>query len=416
MEVVITGIGVLSPIGIAREAFWAALCRGQGGIGLIQSFDTSGLPISIAAEIRDFDPKRYVANRKQLKVMCRDTQLGVAAARLACRDAGIETGKIDPERFGVVLGADRICTSLDDSEPTYRVCLVDGRFDFGRWGVEGMAASFPLNFLKVLPNMTASHVSIAEDARGPNNTIHQSEASGLLAVAEAASVIRRGAADAILAGGASSQLRPFDCIRHCVMGDISRRQDDPAAAMRPFDADRDGQVWGEGAAVFVLESRAHAETRGAAILARLRGAASACDPPAGGKKGLGLRRAMRIALGQANVDAKQLGHINAHGVSTREDDRIEAQAIRDVAPDVPVTALKSYFGNLGAAAGAMEMAASVLALGAGLVPPSLNYQRPDPQCPVHVIHGEPLASVQSLALLLNRTDAGQAVAVVLAGP
>ena len=228
--------------------------------GLIQSFDTSGLPISIAAEIRDFDPKRYVANRKQLKVMCRD-KLGVAAARLACRDAGIETGKIDPERFGVVLGADRICTSLDDSEPTYRVCLVDGRFDFGRWGVEGMAASFPLNFLKVLPNMTASHVSIAEDARGQNNTIHQSEASGLLADAEAASVIRRGAADAILAGGASSQLRPFDCIRHCVMGDISRRQDDPPQPCGPLTPIATAGL-GRGAAVFVLEDRAMPKPRG----------------------------------------------------------------------------------------------------------------------------------------------------------
>ena len=137
-----------------------------------------------------------------------------------------------------------------------------GDFDFSRWGKEGMAASFPLNFLKVLPNMIASHVSIAQDARGPNNTIHQGEVSGLLAVAEAASVIRRGAADAMLAGGASSQLSPFDCVRHCMMGDISRRQDDPAAAMRPFDADRDGQVWGEGAAAFILESRPHAEAAG----------------------------------------------------------------------------------------------------------------------------------------------------------
>ena len=413
---VITGIGVLSPIGMGREAFWAALCRGQSGVGLIESFDASGLPVSIAAEVRDFEPKRHVVNRKQLKVMCRDAQFGVAAAALACRDADIRTGRIDPERFGVVLGADRICTSLDDSEPTYRACTVDGRFDFSRWGSVGMAASFPLNFLKVLPNMIASHVSIAVDARGPNNTIHQSEASGLLAVAEAASAIRRGAADVMLAGGASSQLNPFDCIRHCVMGNISHRQDDPAAAMRPFDADRDGQVWGEGAAAFILESRAHAEARGATILARLRGAASACDPPAGRASGLGLRRAMRIALAEAKVDARQLGHVNANGLSTREDDWIESQAICDVAPDVPVTAPKSYFGNLGAATGVMEMAVSVLALGTGLVPPTLNYRRPDPQCPVQVIHGEPLASSNAAALLVNRTGIGQAVAVVLAGP
>lgn len=415
LEVVVTGLGVLSPIGIGREALWAALCRGQSGVGPIRSFDASALPVRIAAELRDFDPKRYVANRKQLKVMCRDAQLGVAAARLACREAGVETGKIDPDRFGVVLGADRICASLDDSEPTYRACIVEGRFDFGRWGAEGMAASFPLNFLKVLPNMIASHVSIIHDARGPNNTIHQSEASSLLAISEAMGVIQRGAADVMLAGGASSQISPFDAIRHCIMGNLSHRQDDPPAAMRPFDADRDGQVWGEGAAVFVLESRLHAEARGATIFARLLGAASACDPPAG-ESGWGLRRAMQLALRQAKIDVAQLGHLNAHGLSTQEGDRIEARAIHEVTPDVPVTAPKSYFGNLGAATGAVEMAVSVLALGAGLVPGTLNYHRPDPSCPIQVIGGEPLNSAKPSALLVNRTAVGQAVALVLAGP
>ena len=416
-EVVVTGVGIVSPIGIGREAFWQSLCQGRSGVGTIERFDPSGLPIRIAAEVRDFDAKRYVAQRKQLKVMCRDAQLGVAAAGLACRDAGLGPGQIDPERFGVVLGADRICTALDDSEPSYRACLVEGRFDFSRWWSEGAAASFPLNFLKVLPNMIASHVSIAEDARGPNNTIHQAEASGLLAVAEAASVIRRGAADVMLAGGASSQLNPFDCVRHCVMGRLSRRQDDPAAAMRPFDADRDGQVFGEGAAVFVLESRPHAEARGAEILARLRAAASACDGR-NADRSASLRRAMQLALAQADLPVERLGHVNAHGLSTPEDDAIEARAIADVVPDVPVTAPKSYFGNLGAAAGTMEMAVSVLAFGARLVPPTLNYRRPDPRCPIRVIHGEPmpLGDSESSALLVNRTAAGQAVAVVLAGP
>ena len=415
LEVVVTGIGVLSPIGIGREAFWDALCRGRSGVGLIRSFDGSALPMRLIAEVRDFDPKRYVAHRKQLKVMYRDAQLGVAAAGLACRDAGVEKGQIDPERFGVVLGADRICSSLDDSELTYRACAPDGRFDFGRWGSEGMAASFPLSFLRVLPNMIASHVSIAHDARGPNNTIHQSEASGLLAIAEAMSVIQRGAADVMLAGGASSQLNPFDCVHHCVLGNLSNRHDDPTAAMRPFDADRDGQVWGEGAAVFVLESRSHAERRGATILARLLSAASACDTTRA-NAGLGLRRAMQLALQRANLDVRQLGHVNAHGLSTQQDDRIEARAIRAVTPDVPVLAPKSYFGNLGAAGGAVETAASVLAAGAGLVPATLNYRRPDPECPIQVICGEPAPSSKPASLLVNRTAAGQAAAVVLTGP
>ena len=201
----------------------------------------------LVGEVRDFDPKKFVANRKSLKVMSRDAQLGVAAAALACRDAGIVTGKVDPERFGVVFGADGICSPIEESETTYGVCLVDGQFAFERWGIEGMSASFPLGFLRVLPNMVASHVSIAQDARGPNNTIHEGEISSLLAVIEAASVIQRGMADVMLAGGASSQLHPLDFVRRLLLGRVSPRFEDPAAVVRPFDALRDGYVWSEGA-------------------------------------------------------------------------------------------------------------------------------------------------------------------------
>jgi 3-oxoacyl-[acyl-carrier-protein] synthase II len=417
-EVVITGVGIVSPIGIGRDAFWQSLCQGRSGVGLIQSFDASGLPNRMAAEVRDFEPKQHVPNRKQLKVMCRDAQLGVAAAQLACREAGITADQIDRERFGVVLGADRICSALDDSQFTYRACLAEGKFDFRRWGIEGMGASFPLSFLKVLPNMIASHVSIVHDARGPNNTIHQADASSLLAVAEALSVIRRGAADVMLTGGASSLLNPFDCVRHCVMGILSPRQENPAAAVRPFDADRDGQVFGEGAAVFVLERHSHAKARGARILARVIGAASACEASLAGRpaRGDGLRRAMLASLAQAGIHNGQLGHINAHGLSMRDADRVEAEVIHSLTPETPVTASKSYFGNLGAAAGAMEMAVSLLALGAGCVPMTLNYERRDPACPVRVIHGEPLISSTPSALVVNQTSCGQAAAVVLAGP
>ena len=421
-EVVVTGVGIVSPIGIGREAFWQSLAASQSGVGRIEGFDPSGLPVQMAAEVRNFEPKRLVAQRKQLKIMCRDAQLGVAAARLACQDAGLATGRIDPERFGVVLGADRICATLDDSEPSYRACMADGRFDFAHWWDRGASASFPLNFLKVLPNMIASHVSIAEDARGPNNTIHQGEASGLLAVAEAMSVIERGTTDVMLAGGASSQLNPFDCIRNFVMGRLTHRQDDPTAAMRPFDADRDGQVFGEGAAVFVLERRSHALARGAEILGCLRSAVSGCDGRIGEQphraSAVSLRRAMQVALTEADVRNGHLGHVNAHGQSTTEDDAIEARAIAAVVADVPVTAPRSFFGNLGAAAGTMELAASLLGLRNRLVPPTLNYRRPDPNCPIRVVHGEPMRMVESpqAVLAVSRTTARQSVAVVLTDP
>jgi 3-oxoacyl-[acyl-carrier-protein] synthase II len=238
----------------------------------------------------------------------------------------------------VVLGADRICGVPEESQDTYRKCVVDGRFDYQRWGTEGLASTFPLSFLRLLPNMIASHISIAHDARGPNNTIHEAEVSSLLAIREALRVIQRVAADVMLAGGASSRMQPFDWVAHCTLGRASTRQGDPAEVLRPFDADRSGEVYGEGAAVFVLETRRHAEARGATILARVLGAATACETGNGVLKGAGLRRAMALALGEAGLTPADIGHVNAHGAGVRLDDAVEASAIREVLGDVPVTA------------------------------------------------------------------------------
>ncbi|NQT14631.1 MAG: beta-ketoacyl-[acyl-carrier-protein] synthase family protein [Planctomycetes bacterium] len=415
-EVVITGVGVVSPIGVGKEQTWDSLVRGQSGVGPIRRFDPGELPVQIAGEVEDFDLKAYVKPRKNLKLMARDTRLGVVASTLARQDAGLGDGQIAPERFGVILGSDPICGALEDSEASYRACIVDGKFDFRRWATEGMAATFPLSFLKVLPNMVASHVSIAHDARGPCNTIHQGELSSLLAVCEATRVIQRGVADVMIAGGASSQLNPYNWIRLCIGGGLSTSQDDPATVLRPFDADRNGQVHGEGAAAFILESRPHAEARGATILARVRGCVSTCEPRNGGPpKGTALRRAMRLAMEEAGVEPHDVGHVNAHGVSSVAEDQIEAQAIQACLPDVPVTAPKSYFGNLGASGGAVEMSASVLSLAEGLVPPTLNYRRPDPRCPVRVVREEPLETRKNTALAINWTRMGQVAAVLVSG-
>ena len=308
-EVVITGVGVVSPIGIGRQAFWEALLAGHCGIGPVTQTNLSGLPPQLVGEVRNFEARTFVANRKSLKVMLRDAQLGIAASTLACRDAGIGAGNVDPERFGVVLGADHVCSPIQESETTYGACLADGRFDFRLWGTKGMAASFPLGFLRVLPNMVASHVSIVQDARGPNNTIHEGEISSLLAMSESASVIQRGMADVMLAGGASSQMHPLDFLRRIAMGHLSPRCTDPAAVVRPFDARRDGYVWSEGAAVLVLESRRHAESRGAKILARLKGWGAAFESvnSHGRLFGGGLRRAIATALERAAADAGCVG-------------------------------------------------------------------------------------------------------------
>jgi 3-oxoacyl-[acyl-carrier-protein] synthase II len=423
--VVITGIGAATPIGVGKECVWDHFCAGTSGVAPIRLMNWEALPARIAGEVKDFDPRAYVKQRKTLKVMSRDSQLAVAAAALACRDAEIEDGAIDPERFGVVLGADRICNSLEDSDLIYRPCMADGRFDFSRWGTEGMASGFPLCFLKVLPNMSACHISINQDARGPNNTIHQCDTSSLQAVIEAARVIQRGMADVMIAGGASSTMNPFDWAARGASGRLSPRSDPPPDVMRPFDALRDGEVAAEGAAVFILESSRHARARKARILARILGGASAAEPTrnspppfaqAATPMGTGLQRAMRLAMAEAGLRPEQIGHVNAQGASLALEDRIEARAIRACLPDVPVTAPRSYFGNAGAAAGALELIASVMAVGEGRIPPTLNYQRPDPQCPIPVIHGKPQVTTLRTALAINWTSLGQATALVLAGP
>jgi len=416
-EVVITGVGVVSPIGVGRSVFWNSLVTGTSGVRHLARFSAAHLPVQIGAEVLDFDPLAYVARRKSLKLMSRDAQVGRAAAALACGDAGLGAGKVDPERFGVVLGADRACLDLDECVPTYRDCLDQGGFHFQRWG-EAMFKAFPLLFLKVLPNMIASHVAIAQDARGPNNTIHQAELSGLMAVAEAMRTIQRGAADVMIAGGASAQTSPTDWIRHCVKGALSQNNGVPARVLRPFDAGRDGQVWGEGAGMLILESRRHAEARGARILARILSAASTSESRSNGshRDWAGLSRAIALAMERSALRPAQLGHVNAHGLSEVAADAVEALALNEAVPGAPVFAPKSYFGNLGAAGGAVELAASVLAIEANLVPPTLNYQVPDARCPINVLHGAPTAPRSDRALVINWTEVGQALAMILAGP
>jgi len=415
-EAVITGLGVISPIGIGTNAFWNSLCAGQSGVRKLAAFDTRGGFLHFGAEVLDFDPKEYVKPRKSLKVMSRDIQFGVAAADMARSDAGLTEGQVDPERFGVVFGADLMHCQLEDVENAYRRCTIDGRFDFSLWGKYAMEDVFPLWMLKYLPNMPACHIAIAHDARGPNNSHSLAEASALAAMSEACRVIERGHADVMITGGTCSRIHPTIWVRSSLLP-VSRRNEAPERASRPFDAGRDGFVNGEGAAALILESREHALSRGAKILATVRGLGASFEAPQNGRplEGVATRRAISRALRTADLTPRDVGHINAHGMSTLDDDRAEAQAIRAELGDVPVTALKSFFGSLGAAAGAVETVASLLALEQGQVPLTLNYERPDPACPVNVVHREPLRGSPKTALLLNQAPMGQSVAVLIVG-
>ena len=244
-DIVITGLGVVSPIGIGRDPFWSSLIAGTSGVRRVSSFDTRSLPVTIGGEIIDFDPKQYVKPRKSLKVMSRDIQLGVSAADMACASAGIAPDTVDPERFGVIFAADMIHCPLDEFELAFRSCLDEGGFDFRRWGRQALAQMYPLWMLKYLPNMPACHIAIAHDARGPNNSLTSAEVSSLLAVAEATRIIERGQADVMVVGGASCA-----SIRRHSSGRLSatcrESADHPAAASRPFDAARSGASSAKG--------------------------------------------------------------------------------------------------------------------------------------------------------------------------
>jgi len=414
-DIVITGLGVVSPIGIGRQAFWEAVAAGRSGIRPLTSFDASGLAVRFGGQIIDFDPKLAVRPRKSLKVMSRDIQLGFSAADLSIADAKLAAGSVAPERFGLVFGSDMIYADIEDLEGTYRRSVIDGRFDYSRWAEAIQQEVHPLWLLKHLPNMTASHVAIAHDARGPNNSIVLGDVSGLLAIAEAASVIRRGWADVMLAGGTGCRLHPTAMVARGA-AQLSHRGDDFESASRPFDRDRDGLVNSEGAGSIVLESRRHAEARGAEILGRIVATASRCEPRARhhGVTGSSVRQAIRAAREAAGLAVADVGHVNAHGLSTVEMDRAEAQAIAAELGDVPVTAPKSLFGHLGAGGGVVELMASVLGISAGVVPPTRNYTTPDPDCPVRVVR-EPLAGRPATAIAVNVCTTGQAVAVVIAG-
>lgn len=420
VRVVVTGIGVVSPVGIGNEAFWSSLVEGRTGIDFLTSIPSENLPCKLAAEIRDFEPQRYIKQKKYLKHMSRDIQLGVSSATLAMQDAGLRAGDVDPERLGVDYGAGRMSTTPQELVEAVRRSSDDAQsFEFTRWGQDSMGDICPLWLLRQLPNMPACHISIEFDARGPNNTITSRDSSALLALAEGMRVIERGVADCMIVGGCGSNIHPVDIAKFSLFESLSRRDDDPLRACRPFDFERDGTIVGEGAASFIIESYEHAVRRGANIYGEVLGVGAGCDGAGynNGSGGRGLMRAVESALRQSALDPKEIGHINAHGKSTQRDDLVESrayqQALGTAAESIPVTALKSYVGHFDAGSGAVEMAGSLLALKHGLLPHTLNYETPDPRCRLRVAHAGPTPLKSGVALTANRTGVGQSAAAII---
>ena len=413
---VLTGIGVVSPIGLDSVTFLRNLREGRGGIHTVRSFDASALPVRFGGEILDFDAREYLEkkDRKRLNVMVRTIQFAVAAAQLAVSDAGLKKEALDPGRFGVVFGTSTIPGDVGELGPAALESLGDqpNRIDLKKWGERGLARIPPMWMLNHVPNMLACHVSILHNAQGPNNTISQSDGGGLLALGEAFRALQRGRADLFLVGGADAKINPLTMARQCLFTSLSRRNDAPERACRPFDRGRDGGVLGEGGGVFVMEEREYARRRGARIYAEVLGFGAAFDRR---RDGAGIARAARIALAEAAVTLDELDHVNAQGYSTPVADALEAQALGELfgrdGRAVSVFAPKSYFGNSGAASGPMELAASLLTAEAGVLPATLNYEEPDPLCPVEVVRESRRVKGRCF-LKIGFTELGQCAAMV----
>jgi 3-oxoacyl-[acyl-carrier-protein] synthase II len=428
-RVVITGLGIISPLGSTPEALWTAFEKGKSGVGPISLLPADGQPLTFAGEARqftgeidDFGPlekERKKAIKKGLKVMCRETRMAVAAAQLALADAGFAEAPAPPEPSGVVLGSDFMLTVPEDYESGMKTCSPGGEFEFRRWGSEGLGEMAPLWMLKYLPNMPASHIAIYNDLRGPNNSLTMREAAGNLAIGEAYRTIQRGHADLMVAGATGTRILPMQAIHALQTEQMAADNGDPTKASRPFDRDRTGMVAGEGAGMIVLEELNSARARSATIYGEIRGLGSAnvTDRQLRGRCGAALARAMAAALRDAAAAPSDVGHINAHGLSTIDRDADEARAIREVfgtlADRVPVTAPKSYFGNLGAGSGVVELVASLLALRHDRLPRVLNYTTPDPNCPLAVVTKTTRAPGKSF-LKLNVTPQGQAAVLYVA--
>jgi 3-oxoacyl-[acyl-carrier-protein] synthase II len=388
-RVVVTGIGVVAPNGIGRREFCDAILEGRSGVDYIQSFDTSGLNIKVAGEVKNFDVLPYLGeHKKNQKLMSRAVQFAVGAAQMAVDDSGLEVSKLDASRFGVCMGTG--ITPVDVAElvgPIMKSVGADGCFDMARFAAARSESIFPLWLLQHLPNMAAAHISIMHHAMGPNNTIVTACAAGTQAVGEAFRLISRGDADAMLAGGCDSRLDPHLMVAYSAMKAVSTSLRPPAEVSRPFDAERDGFVIGEGAAVLMLESYQRAKRRRATISAEITGYGSSFDafgitrPEPEGK---GAALSMSAALREARVDAADIDYINAHGTSTKLNDLMETVAVKRVfghrANSIPMSSQKSMIGHLIGASGAVEAAATALSLQKGVVPPTINLATPDPHC------------------------------------
>jgi 3-oxoacyl-[acyl-carrier-protein] synthase II len=377
-RVVITGVGAVTPVGNTADEFWAALVAGRSGIGPITRFDTTGYATRIAGELKGFDPLKYI-DKKDDRKFDLFLKYAVACAVMAVEDAGLKTGRVDATRFGVLVGSGigGIETLLDNYE-TLRT--------------KGPDRVSPFFIPMIIVNMASGVISMRFGAKGPNSSVVTACATGNHAIGDAMRIIERGDADVMIAGGSEAIIIPLTIAGFCQMKAMSTRNDDPTRASRPFDAERDGFVCGEGGGLVVLESLEHARKRDARIYAEVVGYGMTGDAhhmTAPDPEGDGAARAMAAALRDAALEPSAVGYINAHGTSTPYNDKFETIAIKrvfgDHAKKLAVSSTKSMTGHLLGAAGGIEAIATAFALHHGVLPPTMNYEKPDPDCDLDYI-------------------------------
>lgn len=421
-------MGILSSAGIGCEEFWNNISGGRSGVHKMTLFQGTACPGDVGGEVagfnRDTIKKQFLKEkeqRKSIKVMCREIQMGAASALKALEHAGINMEEMNKERIGIDFGAHLMCSPPEDLEDGCYACSgeTDPAFHFEDWGIKGLVKMDPLWLLRYLPNMPACHIAIFTDARGPSNSLTHDEAVANLAMSEACRILLRGDADAMITGSTGTRVQHVRSIHTALFDELAASPDEPAARSRPFDRDRTGQVPAEGACSIILEDEEHAKGRGATIYGRVLGTGSSCvlAPKQRGENPQAIANAMRRALKLANLSPADVGHINANGVGTKIADLAEARAIHEVFGEfgakVPVTAVKSLTGNSGSGCGAQELAASVLGLREGLIPPTINCDNPDPECNLNIVRGEPLATDNRIVMNINSTRMGQSSAVIV---
>jgi 3-oxoacyl-[acyl-carrier-protein] synthase II len=390
-RVVVTGLGVVSPIGIGLDAYWSGLIAGRSGVGAISRFDASQYPTRIAAEIHDFDGSAYM-DRKELRRNDRFVQFAYAATRMALEHARFSITPANATRTGVLIGSG--IGGAATWEEQHRTLLE-----------RGADRVSPFFIPMMITNIATGVTAILTGARGPSSCVVTACATGGNAIGDAARIIEHGDADVMIAGGAEAAITALSVAGFCAMRAMSTRNDEAQTASRPFDATRDGFVMGEGAGILILESRAHAEARGATILAEMLGYGVTADAhhiTQPDPDGDGAYRGMLAALADAEVEPEQVEYINAHGTSTPLNDAIETKAIKRVFGDharrLAVSSTKSMTGHLMGAAGGVEAVTCVLAMQHGMIPPTINYKTPDPDCDLDYVPNTPRAGRVRVAM------------------